>query len=174
MLHRNDKGRFPYLAPYLAWARSLARPPQRRGLLASTAFACVFALSLPAFAQQTQPAEQPPPEEVVTKEALVAEGHEIFNLVCHLCHSDQKGVNRIGPSLYGVVGRKVASVPGYSYSEAMRKFGEVWGRTWTPEELDHYLTNPQKWIPGVNMHYSGLKHRANRQAIIAYLSTLHD
>jgi len=176
MLHRTDKGRLSYFAR----ARAHARPSRQRGFFTGTAFACLLAFSLPAFAQQhqpaqqPQPAEQPPPEEVVTKEALIAEGHEIYNLVCHLCHSDQKGVNRIGPSLYGVVGRKVASVPGYSYSEAMRKFGQVWGRTWTPEELDHYLTDPQKWIPGVNMHYSGLKHRANRRAIIAYLSTLHD
>lgn len=109
-------------------------------------------------------------EDENNKPALIAHGEEVFGHICHTCHTHQKGVNWTGPSLFGVVGRKAGTEPGYQYSEAMRKFGKVW----TPEELNHYLYDPQAYIPGVKMHFVGLKRKWNRHAVIAYLETLHD
>lgn len=115
-------------------------------------------------------AQEPDEEDENNRAALVAHGREVFHHICAQCHSDKKGVNLVGPSLYGVVGRKAGTVPGYAYSDAMRNFGKVW----TPEELTHYLWDPQAWIPGVKMHFAGLKRKYNRHAVIAYLETLHD
>jgi cytochrome c len=86
---------------------------------------------------------------------------------CMACHTKDKGVNKIGPSLFGVVGRKVASVSGFSYSAAMK----AKGGNWTPEQLDTYITNPRQVVPGTYMSYPGQKDPAKRAALIAYLKT---
>jgi cytochrome c len=101
---------------------------------------------------------------------LISHGRRVFADTCHTCHSAQKGVNRIGPSLWNVVGRKAAAIPDYNYSDAMR----ATGYTWTPDQLNHYLFDPQTAVPGVKMHFVGLRRKWNRHAVIAYLGTLHD
>lgn len=98
-----------------------------------------------------------------------AAGEHIFKSQCGICHSAAKGRNMIGPSLFGVVGRKAGSEPGFHYSAANKKSGI----TWTDEELDKYLTAPQKVVPGTIMTYAGLKDAAKRADVIAYLNTLH-
>ena len=71
-------------------------------------------------------------------------GEALFNR-CYICHANTKGAaNRMGPDLFGVVGRKAGSYPGYSYSTAMKKAGFVW----TVPKLEAYLTDPQKLVPG--------------------------
>jgi len=87
---------------------------------------------------------------------------------CMVCHRVTKGDNAIGPSLYKVVGRKVATAPGFNYSPAMKAHGGAW----TPEKLDAYLTNPRQVVPGTLMSYPGQKDPAKRAALIAYLKTL--
>jgi len=90
--------------------------------------------------------------------------------VCKTCHSDQKGKMGFGPSLYGVVGRKAGSMPGFTYSKAMAGSGI----TWDAAALDAYIAAPQTKVPGNKMPYGGLKDAAKRQAVIGYLKTLHD
>ena len=97
-----------------------------------------------------------------------AAGKRVFRNVCSICHSNVKGQNRIGPSLFGVVGRETGSEPGYSYSSA-NKAAHI---TWTPEVLDKYLEAPRKMIPGTKMTYAGLKDAKKRADLIAYLETL--
>ena len=87
---------------------------------------------------------------------------------CALCHTAEAGKNKIGPSLFGVVGRKSASLDSYSYSEAMKKFDH----TWTPETLDTYLADPRAVVPGTKMIFPGIKDEKERQDVIAYLETL--
>ena len=87
---------------------------------------------------------------------------------CALCHTTEAGKNKIGPSLFGVVGRKSASLEDYNYSEAMKKFDH----TWDPETLDNYLADPHKVVPGTKMIFPGIKDEKERQDIIAYLETL--
>jgi len=87
---------------------------------------------------------------------------------CKTCHSVKPGENRVGPTLWGVVGRKSGSVPGYNYSAANKKHVAPW----TVAELDKYLTNPQAVVPGTKMAYPGQKDPVKRKQIIAYLQTL--
>jgi len=87
---------------------------------------------------------------------------------CALCHSPDAGVNKIGPSLHGVVGRPSASLASYSYSPAMKAAN----KTWDEQELNVYLTNPRKEVPNTKMIFPGLPDEKDRQDVIAYLKTL--
>lgn len=104
------------------------------------------------------------------QDAQVAAGKAAFASICALCHTAEKGHNNIGPSLYGVVGRKAGTAPGFNYSKAMTSSGI----TWDADAIDVFITAPKAKVPGTKMPYAGLKDAAKRQAIIAYLKTLHD
>lgn len=92
-----------------------------------------------------------------------------FNDHCRECHSADKGDNRLGPSLYGVVGRKAGSIPNFSYSEALKDSGI----TWTEKNLNAWITNPNAVVPGNNMGaiFSGLQDAKARAKIIEYLKS---
>jgi len=94
-------------------------------------------------------------------------GAQIFKK-CAVCHSPDAGVNKVSPSLHGIVGRHSGSIDTYNYSAAMKGFN----KDWTPELLDTYLTDPRATVPGTKMIFPGLKDPKDRQDVIAYLSTL--
>jgi cytochrome c2 len=98
----------------------------------------------------------------------VSEGKTFFNDVCGTCHTNKPNQNRIGPSLFGVIGRHAGSAPGFDYSTAM-KGAPV---TWTADTLDRYLADPKAVVPGNKMPYAGVKNDERRKNLIAYLSTL--
>jgi cytochrome c len=100
--------------------------------------------------------------------AAHADGADVFNANCAICHSSDPGVDKTGPSLAGVVGRKAGSMPGFPYSPAMAAAGVVW----TKAELNIYLTNPQGVVHGTKMTFPGLKNAKERSALIDYLATL--
>jgi len=87
---------------------------------------------------------------------------------CSLCHYAEAGKVKIGPPLFGVVGRQSASVAGYSYSDAMKAYNKVW----TPENLFTYLAAPMKVVVGTKMAFVGLPSETDRKNVIAYLETL--
>jgi cytochrome c len=87
---------------------------------------------------------------------------------CALCHTTEPGKSKIGPSLFGVVGRKSGSVDNFSYSEAMKNFDH----TWDDETLDTYLAEPRAVVPGTKMIFPGIKDKTEREDVIAYLETL--
>ena len=91
--------------------------------------------------------------------------------ICKACHNFAKGQGKkIGPDLWDVVGRKIASVPDFNYSDALKKHeGD-----WTYDELDQWLTNPMAWAPGTRMVYAGMKDEKKRAAVVAYLRSLSD
>jgi cytochrome c len=98
----------------------------------------------------------------------VAAGKEIFSRTCQNCHSIEIGVNKVGPSLWDVVGRPAASVPDYQYSEAMKANKAPW----TAAALDAYLADPRADVHGVKMFFKGLHEPKDRADVIAYLVTL--
>ena len=98
-----------------------------------------------------------------------AAGEAVFKRVCATCHNATvEGPRKLGPTLHGVVGRKVASVEGFRYSAAKRAADLVW----TPDKIDPYLLNPREFMPGTTMAYAGLKNDNDRKNLIAYLATL--
>ncbi|NRA30191.1 MAG: cytochrome c family protein [Parvularculaceae bacterium] len=94
----------------------------------------------------------------------VAKGKRVFTK-CMSCHSIKEGQNRVGPSLYGIIGREAGTVAKFNYSDANKNSGI----TWTPEILLDYLEDPQGYIPGTRMVFPGLKSEEDRQNVIAYL-----
>ena len=87
----------------------------------------------------------------------------VYYQACSGCHSIDE--NDVGPRHRGVVGRRAGTVPGYAYSAALKNAGIVW----TPANLDLWLTNPQKLVPGAKMYFSVANPR-QRADIIAYLA----
>jgi len=110
--------------------------------------AAALALAAPAHAQQGD----------------AMRGEQKF-VECAACHSVERGVNNVGPSLAGLFGRKAGALVEFRYSAAMRKSGI----TWTPQTLDEYIADPQKRIPANRMPYAGLTDAAARADLIAYL-----
>ena len=109
----------------------------------------------------------------VASSALAAEGNPaagktVFERTCANCHASVIGVNKVGPSLWNVVGRKPASVPDFAYSEAMKGNKDAW----TLAALDAYLADPRGDVHGVKMFFKGLPDPTERSNVIAYLQTL--
>jgi cytochrome c len=98
-----------------------------------------------------------------------AAGEKIFKAQCGICHTVAAGENRIGPTLFGVVGRPAGSVPGFNFTADHKKLGI----TWDAATLDKYLANPRAMVPDTSMVYAGLKDDAERADLVAYLETLH-
>ena len=100
-------------------------------------------------------------------EGDAAAGETVYNQ-CAACHAVEEGVNRVGPSLYGIMGRDAGSLEGFAYSDARKDSGI----TWDEETLSAYLEDPRGYIPGNRMPYGGLKDEQQRADLIAYLATL--
>ena len=97
-------------------------------------------------------------------------GEKVFKK-CAACHSIVKGgKNNIGPALYNVVGRQIGIVNDYKYSKALSGYG----KEWTFEELNGYLTKPAKWIKGTKMAFAGLRKEKDRASVIKYLNQNSD
>jgi len=94
------------------------------------------------------------------------DGAKIFKK-CAACHSIAQGAgNKIGPALWGVLGRKAGSVSGYKYSKSMATYG----KPWTFEEMNGFLIKPKNWIKGTKMSFAGLKDAKDRAAVILYMN----
>ncbi|NBC37079.1 c-type cytochrome [Novosphingobium sp. FSY-8] len=103
-----------------------------------------------------------------TPAAAVAGAEPAEFAMCKTCHSVQKDVNMVGPSLHGVYGAKAGAHAGYTYSEGFKTLGY----SWDDEHLDKWLENPMKTVPGTKMAYAGIPDAAKRKAVIDYLKTL--
>jgi len=141
-----------------------------------TATAAVEATAPAAVPEATAPAAEPaaPPAAAAAPAAVTfasltgdaAKGEKVFGQ-CKTCHVAEKGVNRVGPSLHGVIGRTAGSIEGFKYSPANKNSGIVWSE----EQLFTYLEAPQKTIKGTYMAFAGLKNPQDRADVVAYLKT---
>jgi cytochrome c len=110
------------------------------------------------------------PMEAMMASASVEKGQATAKQ-CQACHTFEKGgPNRVGPNLWGIVGRARASEAGFNYSAAMK----AKGGTWSFGELYAFLANPRGVIPGTNMTFAGLARGQQRADVIDYLHTLAD
>ncbi len=101
-------------------------------------------------------------------------GEAIFKK-CQACHDGSKGgPNKVGPNLYGVVDRPIASHEGFAYSAAMKDFSKGSSEKWTFDHLNGFLHAPKKYVAGTAMGFAGLKKDEERANLIAYLATLAD
>jgi cytochrome c len=154
---------------------------------------CLFLLAvhIASGAIFTAPAPAKPGYEIAVKEEQPAKGNgeaapaaqPIENLLasasaehgaqvakqCQICHNLQEGQGpKVGPDLYGVVGREVAAVAGFHYTDALK----AKGGTWTFDALNKWLDEPRADVPGTAMTFAGIKNEKQRADIIAYLDTL--
>jgi cytochrome c len=118
------------------------------------------------------PAPAAAPQESVAQLLANADpkrGEQIAK-VCQTCHTFEKGgPNKVGPNLWGIVGRPKVE-PGFNYSAAMKaKGGE-----WTIDDLNQFLTSPKGYVPGTAMSFAGLPKGPQRADVIAFLNTLSD
>jgi cytochrome c len=113
------------------------------------------------------------PIEQLLPKADPAKGEAIFKK-CQGCHTNVKGAgNKVGPNLYGVVGRPIASIADFSYSAGMKKFSTV-GKVWDFDHIYAFLAGPKKYVDGTAMGFAGLKKDEDRANLIAYLNTQSD
>jgi cytochrome c2 len=98
-----------------------------------------------------------------------AHGQTVAQRYCVACHTlNSGGTALVGPNLYGVVGRSVAGVPGYNYSDALKGHHG----SWDPTSLDAFLKSPRAYVPGTHMTFPGISSTHDRQDVISYLQTL--
>ena len=160
-----------------SWPQALETERARAGLLAyKRNMPREVASNAPPGANAAPAAAAPePPLDLPTRlaRADVTKGERTSHK-CMVCHTIEKGeAARVGPNLWGVVGRPVAKAAGFSYSDGMIKQGEKTA-TWVPGELDIFLTKPQDRVPGTRMTFPGLPDQQERADLIAYLNGKSD
>ena len=110
---------------------------------------------------QTRIASLPAPYNAASYEA----GRRVF-AQCRSCHTIDEGAgNRVGPNLHGLFGRQIGSVEGFNYSQPVQDADFAWDA----ERLDHWLQNPQTFLPGNRMAFAGVRDETQRRDLIAYL-----
>jgi cytochrome c len=124
----------------------------------------------PEAAGQQAPAEKEPPIAQLLASADPKRGEDAAK-VCQACHTFEKGgPSKVGPNLWGVVGRMRATMSGFDYSNGMKSMAGAW----TLEDLSQFLAKPQVFVVGTKMTFAGLTRPSVRADVIAYLNSLSD
>lgn len=143
-----------------------------------SAFVLALAACGPAAQEETKASAPPAPEVSAEEmqariaalpapynEASYEAGRRVF-AQCRSCHTiDAGGGNRVGPNLHGVFGREIGSAEGFTYSQPVQDASFVWDA----DHLDHWLQNPQTFLPGNRMAFAGVRDETQRRDLIAYL-----
>ena len=148
------------------WPGAALQPGERSGLIGY--IRNIESASVPALAVGKVEAAAPVDLGTLLQTASADRGRRTAQ-VCGSCHSmDAGGAVRVGPILWGVVGRPVAGHAGFAYSPALARAGGQWQY----EALDRFLTSPSRAIPGTKMSFNGIRNPRDRANLLAYLATL--
>lgn len=106
--------------------------------------------------------------------ADVAAGEKVFKK-CAACHTvDNGGANKVGPNLWSIVDRPIASVDGFGYSSALTEFAQGGAVVWDYDHLNQFLAAPKKYVKGTSMGFAGLKKTNDRANLVAYMREQSD
>jgi cytochrome c len=123
-------------------------------------------------AGEAAPAEEPIAVRLATADPVAGEA---VHKKCTACHTTEKGgPNKVGPNLWDIVNRPVASHEGFAYSTPMKEFSQGGSVVWDYDHLDQFLTSPKGLVKGTAMGFAGVKNPTERANLIAYLRTLAD
>lgn len=127
-----------------------------------------FQIEIAADGKEVVKAEAKPVDLAsLMKIADLKRGEKIFKK-CASCHvATRGGGNKVGPNLFGIVGRARGSAPGFSYSQAMKAKGGAWDRA----SVDTFITKPKDFVPGTKMAFPGLKKPQDRADVILFLES---
>ena len=125
-----------------------------------------YSIAVEGGAAEAETAEAGPDFATVFAAADAAKGEKVF-AKCKACHKVD-GSDGTGPHLNGVVGRAKAAAAGFGYSDAIKAMAS---ESWTPENLEAFLTNPKGYMPGTKMAFAGLPKVEDRANLIAWLAT---
>lgn len=114
--------------------------------------------------------ETPVPLGALLAKANPANGEKAFKK-CASCHSaENDGKNKVGPNLWGVVGRNRGTMAGFAYSDSMKGMGGAWDFA----TINEFLTNPKAFLPGTKMAFAGVKKATDRADILVFLNSKSD
>ncbi len=102
------------------------------------------------------------------EDGILKAGKVLFEVHCRICHADRLDKKSYGPPLVGVVGRKVGSYPGFTYSDAVKSAGFVW----TEAAIKAWMADNTAMLPGTKMRHVGITDPGEQELIIAYLKSI--